>query len=64
MSACTCTHSPSTPGAAVSAEREGALLGGHGHDGGVDQAQLHDAGVVAPQTGRVMEADPRGVTAV
>lgn len=35
------------------------LFGRHGHDGGVNQAQLHDAGVVAPQTGRVMEPDPR-----
>lgn len=59
----TFTHSLSALGGAVSAEGEGVLFGRHGHDGGVDQAQLQDAGVVAPQAGRVVQPDPRGVAA-
>ena len=48
-------------GRAVAGEVEGVLPGGHGHDGGVDQPQLHDAGVVAPQAGRVKQAYPGGI---
>lgn len=48
---------------AISREDEGVLARGNGHHRCVDQAQLHDAGIVASQRGRVVETDPRGVAA-
>lgn len=48
---------------AVPGEDEGGLARGHGHHRRVDQAQLHDAGIVAAQAARVVEADPRGIAA-
>ena len=48
---------------AIAGEDKGILARGNGHHRRVDQAQLHDASVVASQGGRVVEADPRGVTA-
>lgn len=48
---------------AIACEDEGVLSRGNGHHRRVDQAQLHDAGVVASQGGCVVEADPRGVVA-
>lgn len=57
---CVCdTHGPSALGGAVSTQVEGALFGRDGHDGSVDEAQLHDAGVVPPQAGGVMQPYPR-----
>lgn len=55
----TYTHGLGALGGAVSAQVEGVLLWRRSHDGGVNQAQLHDGGIVAPQTGRVMEPNPR-----
>lgn len=52
------THSAGALGVAVSAQVEAALLGRHGHDRRVDQAQLHDAGVVAPQAAGEMQSNP------
>lgn len=46
---------------AVAREDEGFLPRGHGHHGRVHQPQLHDARIEAPQGGRVVEADARGV---
>jgi len=48
---------------AIPREDKGFLARGNGHHWCVDQAQLHDAGVVASQSGRVVKADSRGVTA-
>lgn len=53
------SYSACTPGGAVAGEVEAVLFRRDGHDGRVDQAQLHDPGVVAPQTGRVMQPYPR-----
>lgn len=52
------THSAGTLGGAVSAQEEAALLGRDGHDRRVDQAQLHDAGVVAPWPAGEMQSNP------
>lgn len=46
---------------AVAGEDEARLLRGDGHHRRVHQAQLHDARVEAPQRGRVVQADARGV---
>lgn len=46
---------------AVAREGVGRLLRGDGHHGRVHQAQLHDPRVIAPQLGRVVQADARGV---
>lgn len=48
---------------AVPREDEAVLSRGNGHHGGVHQAQLHDSGVVGTKGGRVVQPDPRGVTA-
>lgn len=48
---------------AVPCEDESVFARGNGHHRCVDQAQLHDASIVASQGGCVVEADPRGVTA-
>lgn len=48
---------------AVSREDEAVLPGGNGHHWAVHQAQLHDPGVVGTKGGRVVQPDPRGVTA-
>lgn len=52
------THSAGALGGAVSAQVEAALLGRHGHDRRVDQAQLHNASVVAPQAAGEMQSNP------
>lgn len=52
------THSAGALGGAVSAQEEAALLGRDGHDRRVDQAQLHDAGVVVPQAAGEMQSNP------
>lgn len=46
---CAVTHSAGALRVAVSAQVEAALPRRHGHDRCVDQAQLHNAGIVAPQ---------------
>lgn len=48
---------------AIPSEDESVLAWGNGHHRRVDQAQLHDASVVASQGGCVVEADSRGVVA-
>lgn len=48
---------------AVPREDEVVLSRGNGHNWRVHQAQLHDSGVVGTQGGRVVQPDPRGVTA-
>lgn len=48
---------------AVPREDEVILSRGNGHHWRVHQAQLHDSGVVGTQGGRVVQPDPRGVTA-
>lgn len=53
------THSLGTLRGAISAEVEDVLFGWDGHDGRVDEAQFHDAGVIFPQTRRVMKPYPR-----
>ena len=55
------THQLGALVCAVAGEDEGRLLWGDGHHGRVHQAQLHDARVEAPQRGRVVQADARGV---
>lgn len=57
------THQLGAFVSAISCEDEGVLARGNGHHRCVDQAQLHDAGIVASQGGRVVETDPRGVAA-
>lgn len=57
------THQLGTFVGAIAREEEGILTRGNGHHRRVDQAQLHDAGIVASQGGRVVETDPRGVAA-
>ena len=53
------TYSLGTLGGAVAVEVEGVLFGWDSHDRGVDQAQLHDPGIVVPQTGGVVQPYPR-----
>lgn len=48
---------------AVSCEDEAVLSRGNGHHWGVHQAQLHDSGIIGTKGGRVVQPDPRGVTA-
>lgn len=55
----TYTHRLGTLGGAVPAQLEGVLFWRHRHDWRVNEAQLHDAGIVPPQIGRVMEPYPR-----
>ena len=55
------THQLGALVCAVAGEDEGRLLRGDGHHRRVRQAQLHDARVEAPQRGRVVQADARGV---
>lgn len=52
------THSAGALGGAVSTQVESALLRWHGHDRRVDQAQLHDASVVAPHVASEMQSNP------
>lgn len=58
---CWFTHSLGTLRGAISTEVEGVLFRRDSHDGGVNEAQLHDASVVPPQAGGVMQPDPRRV---
>lgn len=52
------THQLGAFVSAIPREDESVLARGNGHHRRVDQAQLHDAGVVGSQGGRVVEADP------
>ena len=56
-----CTHQLGALVGAVAGEDERRLPGRDGHHWRVHQAQLHDACVEAPQRGRVVQADARGV---
>lgn len=52
------THQLGALVGAIACEDEGVLARGNGHHRCVDQAQLHDAGIMTAQGGRVIEADP------
>lgn len=52
------THQLGALVGAIAREDEGILAWGNGHHRRVDQAQLHDGGIMAAQGGRVVEADP------
>lgn len=53
-----CTYSLGTLGGAIATEVEGVLCGWDSHDRSINKAQLHDACIVPPQTGGVMQPYP------
>lgn len=52
------TYSLGALGGAVTSEVEGMLFWRDGHDGSINEAQLHDPPIIAPQAGSVMQPNP------